>query len=170
MNERWQCVRASRYKARARLLGRIQLIKAASGPAAADYSCDALSRVHAITRCEIDRWGYVLVVNLPSVKRYKRHVVEGEPRYARWPRRLVVCARYTHTHTHREGASSRHLGRASVVSRLPRRGLLSWYRALICEWINQMEPYTDRYASARIDSQPEHHFSIYPLVHEFTHA
>lgn len=41
----------------------------------------------------------MLVVNLPSVKRYKRHVVEGEPRYARWPRRLVVCARYTHTHT-----------------------------------------------------------------------
>lgn len=55
MNERWQCMRASRYKARARLLGRIQLIKAASGPATADYSCDALSRVHAITRCEIDR-------------------------------------------------------------------------------------------------------------------
>lgn len=143
MNERWQCVRASRYKARARLLGRIQLIKAASGPAAADYSCDALSRVHAITRCEIDRWGYVLVVNLPSVKRYKRHVVEGEPRYARWPRRLV-CTCAVRTHTQERGG---HLGQASVSrsvsrTRLPRRGLLPWYRALICEWINQMEPYT----------------------------
>jgi len=60
-----------------RLLGRIQLIKAESA-AGADCSCDALSRVHVITRCEIDRWDYVLVVNLPYVKRYKRREVEGE--------------------------------------------------------------------------------------------
>lgn len=67
----------------------------------------------------------MLVVNLPSVKRYKRHVVEGEPRYARWPRRLVVCARYTFTHTHTQGRGEQQTswpskrGLAAATARTP---------------------------------------------------
>lgn len=56
VNERWRCAACVPAGIKPRASLRADSINQSRvGPAAADYSCDALSRVHAITRCEIDR-------------------------------------------------------------------------------------------------------------------